>query len=891
MITNSTSEELQFYPNSVNRPIDTQTEKSDLFHHELKWFGEIYGALVKEQEPYLKPKDGENGLESCVADWGRGSNVIGLLGSRGSGKSSMLLAIRHWLEEKNKEVSEEKKYKSVQISLDPSLIRGHRLATVLLTKLYAGFRKHVEELGCSGKKGEEIELNELHKEFQEVLKGLNGTILPFSADASLQDLLLFTEVTELRVKMFKLIKKHLRLMGNGAEKLVLLLDDFDLEEDTLTGHLDDWWHFLNLPNVVVIISASPMELDELLTIGRMKGRDMLLDKPCKVGVTSESKPGCLDITEMRRRAAAHLLKVMGVNRRVYLASNSASSKANVEVILSGKPGSTENSTYEMLEFLRKYSALDLGIHVLLSSLEEKEKTSEETSTIEEEKKISEETRSREEKKKTSEREKIARLLDVWNHSSLREQMLVMAFLYRSSSLHAAGDSIRVGLRDQFFSSGDLIELERALPRWTDRLAFSANVVRWLVTEKANKPDETLRSLCQNKRIPVQSNWKAFLFINWMWYLLQQDERGSTVMNFFTVESDVDVLFWGGKKWDSINMRMLDAIVDLRSREELKTLFELAKSKIWIDKDGNPKQAIRLNERPINLLNLVPQLLLGTFVEQYDLEKVDTEKLPILHQQYMEWTKDIDKIYAKRKVHEYLQESLSNPIFFASVLMVFPRGGRVDAEKERIEKEVLGVKRFLRTLEIDLVPRVKQLITLRMEGHEGEQGMITKGELDAYFTGHPLAEGKVELSKNVPRALWHSQEGDELILRIQAERKRELSNELKKWKLDRLFLERKQRDLAPADWAERTDAESRRTMKRLLRAIQVRISDKIHSNATEEINQAHVTYPRINDAMRMAEAGDLFQAANVVAVVFTTYIEAISQRVTEIEAQLNQLNRG
>jgi hypothetical protein len=81
------------------------------------------------------------------------------------------------------------------------------------------------------------------------------------------------------------------------------------------------------------------------------------------------------------------------------------------------------------------------------------------------------------------------------------------------------------------------------------------------------------------------------------------------------------------------------------------------------------------------------------------------------------------------------------------------------------------------------------------------------------------------------------------------------------------------------------------MKRLLRNTQVYISDRIHSNATKEINQARVTYSRINNAMRMAESGDLFQAANEVAEMFASYIGALNQRVTEIEAQLNQLNRG
>ncbi len=196
------------------------------------------------------------------------NNVISFMGDRGAGKSTAALSLAKAIIEKDLSFLPESYCEKINSSkivkidvIDPSLFQENdRLIEIIVSKMFDQFLKKIES------RSHEIDNNakrELVTRFQEVFQNLktihSGKSEVFKKE-SIEVLRDLAKGGNLKNNFFLLVQEYLKYVGNEANYLLIIIDDFDLNINGAYEMVEDIRQFLHQYNVIIFVACKIEQL-------------------------------------------------------------------------------------------------------------------------------------------------------------------------------------------------------------------------------------------------------------------------------------------------------------------------------------------------------------------------------------------------------------------------------------------------------------------------------------------------------------------------------------------------------------------------------------------------------------------------------------------------------
>lgn len=229
-----------------------------------------------------------------------GNNIIAILGDRGAGKSSFM---KSFLKHINKE-------KNITLGpIDPSKFTKHcNILEIILGTLFNEFKKEIE------KNSEDIRYDDkrnLLEKFEKTFKNIkyiknrsNDTI------SEIDELLEISGSFKLKENVTELVGKYLEdVLKNKDGKLIIAIDDIDLNSRYAYEMLEDIRKYLISDNIIILIATKIEQLADVIKENYLK-EYIEMSKFGKDGIKEE----------VEDRVNKYLTKLLPYDRRVYLAS-------------------------------------------------------------------------------------------------------------------------------------------------------------------------------------------------------------------------------------------------------------------------------------------------------------------------------------------------------------------------------------------------------------------------------------------------------------------------------------------------------------------------------------------------------------------------------------------
>lgn len=267
------------------------------------------------------------------------NNIISFLGERGSGKSSSLINVRDFIQTTPDPLHPLKKLgERVEVMplIDPSFFdENHNILDVFIGRLYNQYRKLCDAY------------NELDSERREKLKKLQTKFraakqaIYFINDRNqerpldeLDELSRLSSGNELSSIMYELITDYLGYLGK--ERLVISIDDLDLNVKQSYAMMEQIRKYLLHPNVVIILAAKLDQLRQGICCALTDHYHKVLDKYVSTG----------EIIDMAER---YLEKFIPTSLRIYMPTPEDFMKTRLRIVDTEHP-ETAPVEYETVEF-------------------------------------------------------------------------------------------------------------------------------------------------------------------------------------------------------------------------------------------------------------------------------------------------------------------------------------------------------------------------------------------------------------------------------------------------------------------------------------------------------------------------------------------------------------
>lgn len=268
------------------------------------------------------------------------NNLIVFTGNRGSGKSSCMYSFAKIVdnisstdkdivtlkelvsyedegESKNIDFEKIKKTKFVNLkTIDPSLFEGaNNVLEIVISNMFFKFKVEIEKQNsnCDDEKKRKLlaQFQKVHKS----LKTLNKTKKEIFEEDMLESLISISDSTNIKGDLEKLIKLYSEFMlGNDSKgehnKLLIRIDDIDLNTKHAYEMVEQIRKYLMLPNVVILMAVKLEQLFEIIKQENIKEFEESLDKEE------------MDTTQITLITERYLEKLVPVNRRNYMPNKS-----------------------------------------------------------------------------------------------------------------------------------------------------------------------------------------------------------------------------------------------------------------------------------------------------------------------------------------------------------------------------------------------------------------------------------------------------------------------------------------------------------------------------------------------------------------------------------------
>lgn len=240
-----------------NKPIveGKESVKDSLFESQyVRCFGAIESVLYAQRYEQDNNADVSKDLEHS-------NNIIVFDGERGTGKTSCMLSVASMLKsgggaDGNSLLSQTKFVKLPM--LEPAFFdSGHNVLSLVVSRLYAEFR-HATKVSSYG---DERKILELFVTVQRELKCMFSKVDDIDALEYLANL---SAAVSLRADLQTLIGEYLKYVGKENSKLLILIDDIDLNQQQAYTMIEEIRKYLILDNCIVLISVKIDQLKGIL---------------------------------------------------------------------------------------------------------------------------------------------------------------------------------------------------------------------------------------------------------------------------------------------------------------------------------------------------------------------------------------------------------------------------------------------------------------------------------------------------------------------------------------------------------------------------------------------------------------------------------------------------
>lgn len=298
---------------SINWPNRIKYEKEGDFKNSL--FSDVY----KKAEKYVRDIIEDNGREKrspeqeAYCNDENFNNIIPFLGERGMGKTSAMVSFALSLQESDKYMSDKGRigfYLLPRIDIG-MLVKGENLLDIILAKMWTSFEtKMNQENGfdpiTENLKNSFANVKKWYQLYVESMKGKEKTVL-----TSTRELKELSKCLNLVDALKQLVESYLHYMQKDRavdNYMVITLDDLDVATENVYMIMEQIRLFLNLPNVIVLVSA---DIGRLFIHYTKFFTEMLL--PANISNNNENQT-----EQIGRYVEGYLAKTFPHNRRIYL---------------------------------------------------------------------------------------------------------------------------------------------------------------------------------------------------------------------------------------------------------------------------------------------------------------------------------------------------------------------------------------------------------------------------------------------------------------------------------------------------------------------------------------------------------------------------------------------
>lgn len=294
-----------------NRPhIETATDYTEsIFLQQYNLcFNQINSILLANQSVNL-----EEGIE-C------NNNIIVFDGDRGSGKTSCMMSVANILVEHPANFFEEqpelKKQKFLKLPmLEPSFFDSeHNAVTLFVSRLYK------EYLKTDKSRHDDQTRHNLLNQFVSVQQSIKCILGDFEPKDGLDYLVGLSSAVDLRSDIYKLVSLFLDYIGQKESKLLVLIDDIDINPQMAEDMAEQVRKYLVLPNVVVLASMKIEQLTGILF--RKYSNEYEISKRC---LDDDEK------AEIKNRVEKYVTKLFPRSHRVYMPLSDSILRCKIEL--------------------------------------------------------------------------------------------------------------------------------------------------------------------------------------------------------------------------------------------------------------------------------------------------------------------------------------------------------------------------------------------------------------------------------------------------------------------------------------------------------------------------------------------------------------------------------
>ena len=229
------------------KPYKVKIENKDEFINSI--FSEVYekaNSILENQ--ILKNENGNMSKEY-------NNNIIAFSGERGAGKTSAMLSFAKSLDKD--------KYQLLNM-IDPSMLRGCiDILEIIVAQILEDFKNKLNNGGDEVDELAKRELIDLLERIYKNLRILNQEKSDFYANEDINNLIDTASAMELKSTLNIAIGKYLKIIKK--EKLVLIVDDLDLNTRNHYEILEKVRKYLIIPNVLILICFKKDQLLEKIT--------------------------------------------------------------------------------------------------------------------------------------------------------------------------------------------------------------------------------------------------------------------------------------------------------------------------------------------------------------------------------------------------------------------------------------------------------------------------------------------------------------------------------------------------------------------------------------------------------------------------------------------------
>lgn len=258
----------------------------------LKDYDNDFLLRNKDNCAFLKNKKDE--LNNCS------NNIIAFIGERGSGKTSCMKSFAKSLP--NNSSYKEKSFHVLE-ELDPSFFETNsNILELLIARMYNQFSEDRDRY--ENKEFSYDASKDLINAFQELQKSLQYCNKEDIHLNLLEQVSYLGESERIKERLYETIKYYLRWYGK--EKLVISIDDIDLNVSQAYKMVEQIRKYLILPNVILLMAVKLEQLDNVIQQQMLKENEVLINR------------GVFAASQVSGMAEKYLDKLIPHDARVYL---------------------------------------------------------------------------------------------------------------------------------------------------------------------------------------------------------------------------------------------------------------------------------------------------------------------------------------------------------------------------------------------------------------------------------------------------------------------------------------------------------------------------------------------------------------------------------------------